>query len=169
MAERGSALQEKNRMSTGQSQKRFRVLETAFLTEDNEDLDSPAELLLPDEHPAQREVIIRKWLNSSTSTITEEDESDERRCVAKDTGVFAKVKVSSSCMCKLFVVLYLLGCLLVSTLYIAIYGPNELYLMPETSHKSLTKVSHERSNLLIIFENAPVWWLCASVKLVGDC
>ena len=134
------ALQEKCTMSTGQSKKRFRVLETTFSTEEIEDVDSPEELLLPDEHPALRDGSIRKWLSTSTTTLTE-DECEGRQCVAtKDAGIFSRVKVTSGCMCKLFVVIYLLGCLLISTLYIVIYGPNELYLVPETSHKTMIKV-----------------------------
>lgn len=130
----------------GRSKKRLNVMmeqESRFMTDENdENIDSPEELLLPDEHGVQREAIIRQWLSSSADRSLTEDESDdnERQYVAKDTGIFSGVKISGSCMCKLLVVVYLLGCLLVSTLYIVIYGPNELYLVPEKPPKPLIKV-----------------------------
>ena len=145
MAERKYSLLDKEGASVP-SKKRLRVLEneTTFLTDDNEDMDSPEELLLPDEHLAKRDGMIRKLLTSNTTATVieeeEEDESDVRQCVAKHGGACSRVKVTSGCMCKLFVIMYLLGCLLVSTLYIAIYGPNELYLIPETTHKATVKV-----------------------------
>ena len=143
MAGRSYSLQEAQRASTGQTKKRFALSEneTEFLTEELEDTDSPEELLLPDEHQDQKDPILMKWLSSTTLSENEE-ERDARPSIKKESGVFSRIKLTSSCLCKLFVVLYLLGCLLVSTLYIAIYGPNELYLMPEPSNNKIVKVKY---------------------------
>lgn len=73
-----------------------------------------------------KELMLRKWLASSSSAPLVDDEIDDEVCC------MSNVKITGTCFCKIFVVLYLLACLLVSALYIAIYGPNELYLMPET-------------------------------------
>lgn len=75
----------------------------------------------------EKEIMLRKWLATASPAPLDdidEKENDETCCVSN-------IKVTGTCFCKIFVVLYLLACLLVSALYIAIYGPNELYLMPE--------------------------------------
>ena len=67
MAERNYPLLDKQESSVS-SKKRLRVLEseTVFATEEFDDMDSPEELLLPDEHLAKRDGIIRKLLTTST-------------------------------------------------------------------------------------------------------
>ena len=114
--------------------------------------DCPEQLLLPpvgqeEQHPlaldyrresnleADRDAMLRKWLvTSSQGDMVAEDEEIDTS-IEDDNGCCAsRMKVSGSCLCKLFVVMYLLACLLISALYIAIYGPNELYLTPEAPH-----------------------------------
>ena len=41
--------------------------------------------------------------------------------------------MTGACLCKLSILIYLLACVLVSALYVAIYGPNELYTSPEVA------------------------------------
>ena len=84
----------------------------------NGERDGPGEM-------EDKELMLRKWLASSSPAPLEDEVDDETCCMSN-------VKITGTCFCKIFVVLYLLACLLVSALYIAIYGPNELYLMPET-------------------------------------
>lgn len=112
---------------------------TPLQTEDlDESRDAEAvRFLLHCDQPSlvnEKDIMLRKWLNSSSTNSNEEDDDEEEEDIVTRGGEVCclnNIKVTGTCFCKFFVVLYLLTCLLVSALYIAIYGPSELYLMPE--------------------------------------
>lgn len=97
--------------------------------EELEELEgSPEELLLPSSETRpdlEREKMLRQWLISSP------DDEDEMEAKSPESDSCCHIKTSGTCFCKLFVVAYLIACLLVSALYVAIYGPNELYITPQ--------------------------------------
>jgi hypothetical protein len=108
--------------------------ENFHIAEDIDELDgNPEQYLLPESSPldSEKEEMLRKWLASNIpagKVVIEPDEHPKlyrNRCCC-DT-------VTGTCFCKIFVILYLFVCILISSLYIAIYGPNELFLMSETS------------------------------------
>lgn len=103
--------------------------------EDTDTKYNPEQLLLPGQRSG-REAMLRKWLAShpSSSDSLNNEGGDEDKLdddVESERCCLSNIKVTGTCLCKLFVVMYLLMCLLVSALYVAIYGPNELYLVHE--------------------------------------
>lgn len=170
MAERSYPLQLQavHRVSSPHGGRKVRLKEKD-VTEEQEEIDckdSPEELLLPREHCSQitREAMLRKWLHSNPDTFVREEEDNEdeeqdEECLIKEGNVFSRIKVTGSCLCKLFVIIYLLACLLVSALYIAIYGPNELYLIPEGPNKIPLKPSPDELSHLQFYDNLYTEWI----------
>ena len=79
-------------------------------------------------------LVVYNWVMDSPPPyehVQDEKTDDEKAELESAEKWWTKIRVTGSCLCKLFVVIYLMACLLVSALYIAIYGPNELFYMPE--------------------------------------
>ena len=79
-------------------------------------------------------LVVYNWVMDSPppyELVQDEKTDDEKPDVESEEKWWTRIRITGSCLCKLFVVIYLMACLLVSALYIAIYGPNELFYMPE--------------------------------------
>ena len=79
-------------------------------------------------------LVVYNWVMDSPPPyeLTQDEKMDDEKADIKNAEKWwTKIRITGSCLCKLFVVIYLVACLLVSALYIAIYGPNELFYMPE--------------------------------------
>ena len=135
MAESSVSLTDKSRLSFGVQE-----------TEELEEMEGSGadQLLLPlkGRHSDldEKQEMLRQWLISSdqildNEEVDEEEEDGEQLKVVRHFSEerCCQFRTSGTCFCKLFVVVYLMACLLVSALYVAIYGPNELYILPETS------------------------------------
>ena len=78
-------------------------------------------------------LVVYNWVMDSPPPYehTQDEKVDDEKADVEPQKWWTKIRITGSCLCKLFVVIYLMACLLVSALYIAIYGPNELFYMPE--------------------------------------
>ena len=82
-------------------------------------------------------LVVYNWVMDSPPPYEhaqDEKMDDEGADIENAEKWWTKIRITGSCLCKLFVLIYLMACLLVSALYIAIYGPNELFYMPEAQH-----------------------------------
>lgn len=114
-------------------------------------------LLLGSVEEADTMKAVQSWLDRSpppydqamNSALAgeEEEEEEEKKGIASTAGerrgCLSRVSVTGSCLCKLSIVIYLLACVLVSALYVAIYGPNELYTSPDVGHPRPGSLSGE--------------------------
>ena len=99
--------------------------------------DTSTQQLLTYVEKSNAMMAVQTWLDRSPppyeQVVKEEEETTNKKGEEKGGGRFYRVKVTGACLCKLSILIYLLACVLVSALYVAIYGPNELYTSPEVA------------------------------------
>ena len=100
--------------------------------------DTSTQQLLTYVEKSNAMMAVQTWLDRSPPPYEqvvkeEEEETTNKKGEEKGGGRFYRVKVTGACLCKLSILIYLLACVLVSALYVAIYGPNELYTSPEVA------------------------------------
>lgn len=109
-------------------------------------------------------LIVYNWVMSDPPPYeqTQDEKMDDEAAGCENTEKWwTKIRVTGSCLCKLFVVIYLMACLLVSALYIAIYGPNELFYLPEAQqHQSEVCASYflTQPSLVFVVGTSVVRW-----------
>ena len=126
--------------SQSSEQQEEETTEHAKLVADPETPSKRLQLLTVVEKPDPI-MAVQTWLDRSPPPYEElvgeerelEEEKDANSGEDKGGGYLTRVRVTGACLCKLSIVVYLLACVLVSALYVAIYGPNELYTTPEVA------------------------------------
>ena len=121
--------------------------------------DASTQKLLTYVEKSDAMMAVQTWLDHSPppyEQVVKEEEETTSKEEEKGGGRFYRVKVTGACLCKLSILIYLLACVLVSALYVAIYGPNELYTSPEVAiphpnHPTMVRVYRVRLLLCHLF------------------